>query len=119
MYSFTTLINGFWRTSHQQRDHSMLTWESTQLQGTASIVEKLTVRPLHTPTLSNCLPGSAQPPQRRFLQRQTLPFAKVVHKVSTLDAQPSSTTSAALVVLVTGPLIVSPTSDILGYANVP
>lgn len=38
---------------------------------------------------------------------QTLPFAKVQHKVMTLDAQPSSPTLASLIVCVTGLLVVS------------
>lgn len=38
---------------------------------------------------------------------QSLPFQKVQHKVTTLDAQPSSTTVASLLVSVTGLLLVS------------
>lgn len=38
---------------------------------------------------------------------QTLPFEKVQHKVTTLDAQPSSPAMASLIVSVTGLLLVS------------
>lgn len=61
-----------------QRDHSMLTFESEQFQGSKAVVDKL----------------------------QALPFQKVQHKVSTLDAQPSSPSVASIIVLVTGQLIV-------------
>lgn len=37
---------------------------------------------------------------------QGLPFSKVQHKVTTLDAQPSSPTVASLLVSVTGLLVV-------------
>ena len=56
----------------------MLTFEGAPIQGKAAIVEKLT----------------------------TLPFAKVQHKVSTMDAQPSSQNIASLIVLITGMLVV-------------
>lgn len=39
-------------------------------------------------------------------RRQTLPFKKVAHRVTTLDAQPSSE-SGAILVMVTGALMVS------------
>ncbi|KZS98903.1 nuclear transport factor 2 [Sistotremastrum niveocremeum HHB9708] len=52
------------------RESSMLSWESSPFQGSTAIVEKLT----------------------------TLPFQKVLHKVSTIDAQPSSPTVASLLV---------------------
>jgi hypothetical protein len=61
-----------------QRDHSMLTFESEQFQGATGIIDKL----------------------------KALPFQKVQHKVSTLDAQPSSPSQASIIVLVTGQLIV-------------
>ncbi|KAF2453386.1 hypothetical protein BDY21DRAFT_382259 [Lineolata rhizophorae] len=51
------------------RDTSMLTFESSEVQGTASIVEKLT----------------------------NLPFQKVVHQVATLDAQPTQNGIVVLV----------------------
>lgn len=57
----------------------MLTFESTQSAGTTNIVNKLV----------------------------QLPFQSVKHRVTTLDAQPASTTQAAIIVLVTGQLIVT------------
>ncbi len=56
----------------------MLTFESSQIQGTAAIVAKLT----------------------------ELPFKKVAHRISTLDAQPSSQDSGGVLVMVTGELLV-------------
>ena len=40
---------------------------------------------------------------------QSLPFEKVVHKVATLDAQPSNE-SGGIMAMVTGALLVSPTN---------
>ncbi|KAF5358098.1 hypothetical protein D9756_001976 [Leucocoprinus leucothites] len=57
------------------RDSSMMTWEGQPFMGTANIVEKLT----------------------------NLPFEKVQHKVTTVDAQPSGT---GLLVFFTGLLAV-------------
>ncbi|KAH3898836.1 probable Nuclear transport factor 2 [Saccharomycodes ludwigii] len=59
------------------REQSMLTFETIQLQGTANIVEKL----------------------------QSLPFQKVQHRVTTLDAQPASP-NGDILVLITGDLLV-------------
>ncbi|QPG76223.1 Nuclear transport factor 2 [Brettanomyces nanus] len=59
------------------RDHSMMTFESSQIQGGRSIVEKLV----------------------------SLPFRKVGHRISTLDAQPASENGDVLV-MVTGELVV-------------
>jgi len=56
------------------RPESMLTWEGTQRRGVTDILEKLT----------------------------SLPFTKVVHQVTTVDAQPSSLTVASLLVNVMG-----------------
>lgn len=42
--------------------------------------------------------------------RQNLPFQKVLHKVTTKDAQPSSSSVASLLVSVTGLLVVRPYS---------
>ncbi|RYP50000.1 hypothetical protein DL769_011012 [Monosporascus sp. CRB-8-3] len=58
------------------RDNSMLTFESAAVLGVANIVEKLV----------------------------NLPFEKVKHQVSTLDAQPSI--NGGILVLVTGQLLV-------------
>jgi hypothetical protein len=78
----------------------MLSWEGTPIQGANSIVEKITVRP-------------AIPLQKRShtdftVRSQNLPFQSVVHKVTTLDAQPSSSALASLIVSVTGLLVVCP-----------
>jgi len=72
------------------RDHSMLSWEGQPIQGAASISEKLT----------------------------TLPFEKVQHKVTTLDAQPSSPTIASLIVSVTGLLVVDDSPNPLQFSQV-
>ncbi|RKF71812.1 Nuclear transport factor 2 [Golovinomyces cichoracearum] len=58
------------------RDDSMLTFESTTVQGATAIVEKLS----------------------------SLPFQKVRHAVSTLDAQPSGS-EGGIIILVTGQLL--------------
>jgi len=80
-----------------QKDRSMLTFEKDPFQGTASIIEKLSVswdirsvvgRGWSDTTLQN------------------LPFQKVQHRVDTVDAQPSNETGGILV-LVTGALMVS------------
>ncbi|KAF7731630.1 Nuclear transport factor 2 [Apophysomyces ossiformis] len=61
------------------RDHSWLTFEGADpIGGAARIVEKLT----------------------------SLPFGKVVHKVTTMDAQPSNPSVASILVTVTGALVV-------------
>lgn len=56
----------------------MLSFEAEQFQGTKAITDKLLA----------------------------LPFQKVQHKISTLDAQPSSPTVASIIVLVTGQILV-------------
>merc|ERR1711879_188081 len=71
------------------RDHSMLTFESEQFQGAKGITDKL----------------------------QALPFQKVVHKISTLDAQPSSPSVASIIVLVTGQLVVDDSPNPLSYSQ--
>jgi len=72
------------------RDHSMLSWEGTPIQGVGSILEKL----------------------------EGLPFEKVEHKVTTLDAQPSSPTVAAVLVSVTGLLVVDDSPNPLNFSQV-
>lgn len=74
----------------------MLSWEGTQILGDAAIAEKLTVSCIlwWRLTVFICSP-------------QSLPFEKVQHKVTTLDAQPSSPSVASLIVSVTGLLLVS------------
>jgi hypothetical protein len=77
------------------------------MQGTAAIMEKLQV-------------GHVSPLQRtRVLgaDEKGLPFAKVVHKVLTLDAQPASSTIAAIMVLVTGQLVVDDGQNVLQYSQ--
>ncbi|THG94774.1 hypothetical protein EW026_g6760 [Hermanssonia centrifuga] len=72
------------------RASSMLSWEGTQILGAADISEKLTA----------------------------LPFEKVQHKVTTLDAQPSSPSVASLIVSVTGLLLVDDSPNPLQFSQV-
>ncbi|KIM49494.1 hypothetical protein M413DRAFT_438679 [Hebeloma cylindrosporum] len=72
------------------RDHSMLTFEGNAIQGAAAIAEKL----------------------------EGLPFTQVKHKVTTLDAQPSSPAVASLLVSVTGLLIVDDSENPLQFSQV-
>ena len=78
-----------------QRDNSMLTFESASVGGAAAIVEKLGV-------------GFHLCWSRRILKMlaQSLPFEKVKHQVSTLDAQPSGE-HGGILILITGALLVS------------
>ena len=69
------------------RENSMLTFESSATQGAGAIVEKLA----------------------------NLPFQKVKHKVSTLDAQPGSNDS--VLVLVTGQLLVDEEQRPMNYVQ--
>jgi hypothetical protein len=69
------------------RDNSMLSFESAQSLGAASIIEKLV----------------------------SLPFQKVQHKTETLDAQPTS--SGGIIILVTGKLLVDEEQNILNYTQ--
>ncbi|KAJ2804012.1 Nuclear transport factor 2 [Coemansia helicoidea] len=57
---------------------SMMTWEGVQIQGAAGIIEKLA----------------------------SLPFKRVQHKTTTVDAQPSLPGVKAIIVMVTGQLLV-------------
>jgi hypothetical protein len=57
----------------------MLTFEGVQIQGVNGIVEKLS----------------------------SLPFQKVQHRISTVDAQPSNPNGQSIVVTVTGQLLVN------------
>ncbi|KAJ3534252.1 hypothetical protein NM688_g7165 [Phlebia brevispora] len=72
------------------RPTSMLTFEGTQILGVKPIIEKLV----------------------------NLPFQKVVHQVVTLDAQPSSTAMASLIVSVTGQLVVDDSTNPLHFSQV-
>ncbi|KAL1934096.1 hypothetical protein VTP01DRAFT_6278 [Rhizomucor pusillus] len=60
------------------REQSLLTFEGSQFMGAANIVEKLT----------------------------SLPFQKVAHRISTIDAQPSNPQGGTIIVTVTGQLLV-------------
>ncbi|GMM47986.1 Ran GTPase-binding protein [Pichia kluyveri] len=71
------------------RDHSMLTFESSQMQGARNIIEKLT----------------------------SLPFQKVQHRISTLDAQPASEAGDVLV-MVTGELLIDDEQNPQRYSQV-
>ncbi|RDW88910.1 nuclear transport factor 2 [Coleophoma cylindrospora] len=70
------------------RDNSMLTFESASVAGAAGIVGKLS----------------------------ELPFEKVKHAVSTLDAQPSSE-SGGILILVTGALLVDEEQRPMNYSQ--
>jgi hypothetical protein len=89
-FYYTTFDSDRTNLQSLYRDVSMMTWEGTPIQGAASIAEKLT----------------------------SLPFAKVAHKVVTLDAQPSSPTVASLVVSVTGLLLVDDSPNQLQFSQV-
>ncbi|KAL1953166.1 hypothetical protein VTO42DRAFT_3426 [Malbranchea cinnamomea] len=69
------------------RNESMLTFETTSLQGAPAILEKLT----------------------------SLPFQKVVHQVSTFDAQPSN--NGGIIVMVTGALLVDDEQKPMSYSQ--
>ncbi|KAJ5104049.1 hypothetical protein N7532_004578 [Penicillium argentinense] len=69
------------------RDQSMLTFETSSVQGAAGIVEKLT----------------------------TLPFQQVRHQIATFDAQPSS--EGGIIVLVTGALLVDEEQKPMSYTQ--
>ncbi|SCU91456.1 LAMI_0E05974g1_1 [Lachancea mirantina] len=71
------------------RDQSMLTFETTQLQGSRDIVEKLV----------------------------SLPFQKVAHRISTLDAQPASP-SGDVLVMITGDLLIDEEQNAQRFSQV-
>lgn len=68
----------------------MLTFETSQVQGAAAIVEKLA----------------------------SLPFQKTQHKVTTLDAQPGSPDGRDVIVMVTGQLTIDDEPHPKGYSQV-
>ncbi|KAG7884095.1 hypothetical protein KL938_001967 [Ogataea parapolymorpha] len=72
-----------------RREHSMLTFESSQIQGARNIIEKLT----------------------------SLGFNKVAHRISTLDAQPASENGDVLV-MVTGELLIDDEQNTQRYSQV-
>ncbi|KAJ5584510.1 uncharacterized protein N7459_004310 [Penicillium hispanicum] len=69
------------------RDQSMLTFETSSVQGAGSITEKLT----------------------------SLPFQQVRHQIATFDAQPSS--EGGIIVLVTGALLVDEEQKPMNYTQ--
>ncbi|CAG7918484.1 unnamed protein product [Penicillium olsonii] len=69
------------------RDQSMLTFETSSVQGAGAIVEKL----------------------------GALPFQKVQHQIATFDAQPSS--ENGIIVLVTGALLVDEEQKPMNYSQ--
>ncbi|SCU84128.1 LAME_0F08548g1_1 [Lachancea meyersii CBS 8951] len=71
------------------REQSMLTFETTQLQGAKDIVEKLV----------------------------SLPFQKVGHRISTLDAQPASPNGDVLV-MITGDLLIDEEQNAQRFSQV-
>ena len=76
----------------------MLTFESDSIAGATAIVEKLGVRPIIKPC--------TQITTNFALLLQSLPFQQVKHVVSTLDAQPAGLDGSAILILVTGQLLV-------------
>jgi hypothetical protein len=89
-----------------QRENSMLTFESASIAGVGGIVEKLSV--------SNPNPHNTPLANEGFLH-QCLPFEKVKHAVSTLDAQPSE--NGGILILVTGALLVRRNIELLPQRN--
>ncbi|TFK43017.1 nuclear transport factor 2 [Crucibulum laeve] len=89
-FYYTAFDNDRTQLQALYRDHSMLTWEGTPIQGAAAIGEKLA----------------------------GLPFQKVQHKITTFDAQPSSPSIASLIVSVTGLLLVDDGENPLQYSQV-
>lgn len=79
----------------------MLTFETDQIQGAQNIVAKLAVRSEDLVSYR----ADRMTDVRQFVV-QGLPFQTVQHRVSTMDAHPASSTEAAMIVLVTGQLIV-------------
>ncbi|KAI8071634.1 nuclear transport factor 2 [Gongronella butleri] len=77
-FYYQTFDTGRQQLVNLYRDSSMLTFEGGQVQGANAIVERLV----------------------------GLPFQKVAHQISTIDAQPSSPDGASIIVIVTGLLLV-------------
>lgn len=109
----------------------MLTWESEQIAGSAAIIAKLAVSSVEQTSSAssacalrprverglNGLPEIGQLPAPSFADRQGLPFSKVVHRLLTLDAQPSTPGSQSIIVVVTGQLLVDDGSNVLQYTQ--
>jgi hypothetical protein len=98
----------------------MLTWENTPIQGTAAIMEKLSVRLPFKPIQAH-LEGDILAIRldmvEKHTEQQSLPFSKVVHRVLTLDAQPAAPGAGSIIVLVTGQLLVDDGANVLQYAQ--
>ncbi|KAI8385023.1 uncharacterized protein BYT42DRAFT_564439 [Radiomyces spectabilis] len=77
-FYYETFDGGRQNLASLYRESSMLTFEGAQFVGANAIVEKLV----------------------------SLPFQKVLHRVSTFDAQPSAPNSSNLLVTVTGQLLI-------------
>ncbi|KAL8960812.1 MAG: hypothetical protein Q9193_002546 [Seirophora villosa] len=93
LYYFSSGQQSFAKTElpphGEQRDQSMLTFESSPVQGTSGIVEKLV----------------------------SLPFEVIKHLVKTFDAQPSNE-QGGIIVMVTGALLVDEEQRPMNYTQV-
>ncbi|KAH9484093.1 Nuclear transport factor 2 [Psilocybe cubensis] len=91
-FYYATFSSGRSNLSALYRPNSMLTFEGTPIKGVDAVIEKLV----------------------------SLPFQKVQHKITTLDAQPSSATMdvASLIVSVTGLLVVDDSENPLNFSQV-
>ncbi|OJJ85679.1 nuclear transport factor 2 family protein [Aspergillus glaucus CBS 516.65] len=87
-FYYNTFDNARGNLSGLYREHSMLTFETESLQGSGPIAEKLI----------------------------SLPFAKVAHQVSTLDAQPSNE-QGGILVMVTGALLIDEEQRPMNYTQ--
>ncbi|CAH6723333.1 nuclear transport factor 2 [[Candida] jaroonii] len=88
-FYYQTFDNDRNQLGNLYREQSMLTFETSQLQGTKDIVEKLA----------------------------SLPFQKVAHRISTLDAQPASP-NGDILVMVTGELLIDDEKNPQRYSQV-
>ena len=79
-----------------QREGSMLTFETNQVQGRDAIIQKLVV---------SMIVPFPKPPSDTKHSWQDLPFSSTQHKIATSDAQPSSD-AGGILVMVTGQLVV-------------
>lgn len=87
-FYYNTFDSGRQGLATLYRDTSMLTFENHAIQGAAGIVEKLA----------------------------GLPFEKVRHEISTLDAQPSNQ-AGGILVMVTGALLVDEEQKPMNYTQ--
>ncbi|KAF5386570.1 hypothetical protein D9615_001918 [Tricholomella constricta] len=89
-FYYTTFDTNRANLNSLYRPESMLSWEGSPIMGVNAIVEKIT----------------------------GLPFAKVQHRVTTLDAQPSSPSVASLLVSVTGLLVIDDNENPLQFSQI-